>query len=103
MSKYRKKPVVIEAVQLRATEPGDALSFDETPQWLLDAFDVGTLERRYGDSINGGDWDFVAIKTLEGEMLAAPDDFIIRGIQGELYPCKPDIFRTTYEVAEVTA
>lgn len=100
MSKYRKKPVVIEAVQFHASEPGDPMAFDDVPEWLQVGFDDGTLERRYGDAINGGDWDFIAIKTLEGEMLAAPDDFIIRGIQGELYPCKPDIFRATYEAAE---
>jgi hypothetical protein len=97
---YRKKPVVIEAVQLRATEPGDPLSFDATPSWLTEGFDAGVLERRDGDFIDGGDWDYVAVKTLEGVMLAAPDDFIIRGVQGELYPCKPAIFRATYDRVE---
>lgn len=99
---YVKKPVVIQAVQLRATEPGDPLSFDHVPEWLEAAFEDGTLERRAGDRINGGDWDFVAVTTLEGTMLAAPDDFIIRGVQGELYPCKPAIFRATYAPTEPT-
>lgn len=100
---YRKRPVVVQAVQLHATEPGDPLTFDHLTDWLTQALQDGTLERRNGDLINGGDWDFLAVRTLEGEMLAAPDDFIIRGVQGELYPCKPDIFRATYEVADVEA
>ncbi len=95
--KFRKRPVEVEAVNFRASEPGDPLSFDHVPEWLENAFDEGVLERRYGDAINGGDYDFIAIKTLEGEMLAAPDDWIIRGVQGEFYPCKPDIFEATYE------
>ena len=98
--KYRKKPVVIEAVQFLASEPGGPLAFDSLPAWLNEAFDQGILERRSGDAINGGDWDFIAVKTLEGEMLCAPDDYLIRGVQDEIYPCKPDIFEATYEVAD---
>lgn len=94
---YRKRPVVIEAVRFRASEPGDPLEFDHLPAWLTGALDNGTLERRNGDAINGGDWDFIAVKTLEGEMLCAPDDYLIRGVQGEIYPIKPDIFEATYE------
>jgi len=98
--KYRKKPVVIEAVQFSATESGDTLVFDKAPKWLQDAFQEETITRVLGDSVNGGDWDFLSIKTLEGNMLVSPDDFIIRGVEGELYPCKPDIFRKTYEAVE---
>jgi len=58
LSQYRKKPVVVEAVQM----PG-----------------------------------FFEVDTLEGTMQGAPNDFLIRGVQGEFYPCKPDIFSLTYE------
>lgn len=97
MKKYRKKPVEIAAVRFHATEPGDPLRFDHIPEWLQDAFDGELLERRNGDAINGGDYDYIAIRTMEGVMIAAPDDYIIRGVKGELYPCKPDIFVETYD------
>lgn len=78
--KFRKKPVVIEA-----TLP----SKDPMPDWLLEAINDGTVEPR-----GLGLW---SIKTLEGELLVSPGDWIIRGIKGELYPCKPDIFSATYD------
>lgn len=79
MGKYRKKPVVIEAVQWTGEnydEIGDFMGVSATCQI---------------------DDDFV-IPTLEGEMRASPNDWIIRGVNGEFYPCKPDIFEKTYEV-----
>jgi hypothetical protein len=78
MSKFRKKPVVIEAVLL-------------TPLTLerVEAFVGGDL----GRSPEGG----VVIATLEGAMHASLGDWIIKGVQGEFYPCKPDIFEATYE------
>ena len=79
--KYRKKPVVIEAVQI----PCSAM-----PEWLSDAMREGIVWIAGGASVR--------IKTLEGVMTASHGDWIIRGIKGELYPCKPDIFETTYEV-----
>ena len=83
--KYRKKPIVIEAMQFKG------LPFStEFLRWMNDHglfYDVGV----------GGS---LIIPTLEGEMTAAADDWIIQGIQGEFYPCKPDIFEATYE--EVT-
>ena len=76
MPKFRKKPVVIEAIQFRG-------NFDELEQFV------------------GGDAEFrggkLVIATLEGAMTADPDDWIIKGIKGEFYPCKPDIFAATYE------
>ncbi|MFD2248884.1 hypothetical protein FHS82_000993 [Pseudochelatococcus lubricantis] len=80
MPKFRKKPVVIEAVQLR---PG------EEPYELSQAVVNGVV--RYTEDGS------VLIKTLEGVMSASPGDWIIRGVNGELYPCKPDIFEKTYE------
>ena len=82
--KYRKKPVVIEAYQ----------PYHGTmPAWFEKALSDGAV----GDCVDGSGFD---IKTLEGKMHASPDDFIIRGVNGELYPCKPDIFEKTYEAVD---
>lgn len=78
--KYRKKPVVIDAWK-NSDE-------NEFPEWVSDA-DVG---REAGGVI--------LINTLEGVMKAMPGDYIIKGVQGEVYPCKPDIFEATYEAVE---
>lgn len=83
--KYRKKPVVIEAVQWNGVE------VSELTEWIREALDNGTVTRHA---------DNVVIHTLEGDMLAEPNDFIIRGVHGELYPCKPEIFEKTYEAVE---
>lgn len=80
MPKFRKKPVVIEAVLFRAGEHDSDLAADVV---------AGAI--RYTED---GD---MLIRTLEGEMLARPGDWIIRGVKGEIYPCKPDIFAATYE------
>ena len=82
MAKYRKKPVEIEAVLW----DGDKVS--ETTPWICEALRNDTI-MRYGDK--------VVIRTLEGQLFANPGDYIIKGVKGELYPCKPDIFNETYE------
>lgn len=82
MAKYRKKPVVIEAVQWN----GD--NFVE-----IDNFITVHHETYPQDGI-------VKIPTLEGVMEATLGDYIIRGIQGEFYPCKPDIFEATYQLVD---
>lgn len=82
-NKYRKKPVVIEAWQ-NSDE-------NEFPVWLANV-DVG---RELGGVI--------LINTLEGVMKAMPGDYIIKGVKGEVYPCKPDIFEATYEVVNESA
>ncbi len=87
MSKYRKKPVVIEAFQL------PPLNTDPDPD--LVAF-LGKSDRPITSERDGT----LAITTLEGTMTAEPGDYIIRGVQGEYYPCKPDIFEATYEPVE---
>ena len=87
MSKFRKKPVVIEAIQ-HSTRGG-----------LSDAL----VELLGGEGSRNIGWSFnshtriISITTLEGSMRAEPGDWIIKGIKGELYPCKPDIFAATYE------
>ena len=84
MSKYRKKPVVIEAVRFMIE--------DSLPDWFMDSV-TNRIITTYAD----GTCD---IKTLEGTMKADKGDYIILGVNGEVYPCKPDIFEKTYESIE---
>ncbi len=96
MAKYRKKPVVIEAFQY----DGDLIGSDGNyyiPEWAVDAFKEGVMF--YEDT---GEPMQLFIKTLEGKMLVSVNDFVIQGVNGELYPCKPDIFGKTYEVVSET-
>lgn len=100
-TRYRKRPVVIEAVRIAtSTEAGAGEVLDPNTRshaaiagWMLGHGFSGF--RVVGDCAPFG----IAIQTLEGEMTASPGDYVIRGIQGEFYPCKPDIFEATYEVA----
>lgn len=80
--KYRKKPVVIEAVQWRGSNIGEIGDF---LQW---------------SNFNHDDVRGLDIHTLEGNLHATEGDWIIKGVSGEFYPCKPDIFEATYEIAE---
>ena len=89
---YRKKPVVIEAFQY----DGNLMSSDGTycvPGWAVDAYDMGVMYHKS----DGG----LYIATLEGEHHVSVLDYVIKGVQGELYPCKPDIFAETYEFADI--
>jgi hypothetical protein len=92
--KYRKKPLVIEAVQ-----------FDRTNGPIVAKWCRG--HHRLSENPNdphGFILEYVDIPTLEGVMTASLNDWIIKGVQGEFYPCKPDIFEQTYEsVTEVTS
>lgn len=104
--KYRKKPVVIEAVRVTAADynpaletPWDSCPFSEIPDWLEIAANDGTLIPHNRGSTDYASWD---IKTLEGTMTAGPGDYIIRGVKGEIYPCKPDIFKATYDPVKRT-
>lgn len=85
--KFRKKPVVIEAVQFTGQNGHEVMDWIEDRAEETDA----TIALQNAA---------IVIGTLEGDMLAAPGDWIIRGVKGEFYPCKPDIFAATYEVAE---
>lgn len=94
--KYRKKPVVIEAEQVSANNFDLICNFlGYTPeQYVNPMYDLdGHGNSR--DHILG-----VYIETLEGKMLANLGDMIIKGVNGEFYPCKPDIFAKTYERVE---
>lgn len=86
---YRKKPVVIEVIQWDGTNFDEAMNF---------------MQKNNGNKIAYEDAEELAlktkelkIKTLEGVMTASIGDYIIKGIKGEFYPCKPDIFEATYE------
>ena len=87
MPKYRKKPVVIEA---RLYE-GGAESATPIIDWILAE---GGTARYHHEPVQE-----ITIDTLEGTMAVSRGDYVIRGVQGEFYPCKPDIFRATYEFA----
>lgn len=108
MSKFRKKPVVIDAAlfdgELIGTpdpaKPGKVIPLT-CPAWAPGVVEVTTPD--------GPDWgagsvcsmgDKLYIGTLEGTMTVSPGDWIIRGVKGELYHCKPDIFAATYEAVE---
>ena len=95
MPRYRKRPVVIEAFQMtkeRRDQRGWPTWLNEA--WMLKKHLMGALY------MSGPDGAF-SIKTLEGAQLVSWDDYIIQGVEGELYPCKPRIFNRTYE--KVTA
>ena len=95
MPKYRKIPVVIEAFQMTYR---DRKNNDSWPRWLHEAWNMGRNEvGAVYPTVPGTGNGTVSIGTLEGEMEVSFDDFIIQGVEGELYPCKPGIFRKTYE------
>lgn len=87
VTKYKQKPIEVEAVLLTTDTLMDVIGF-LCPNLIC--IDHSTLhlirEQRY-----------LTIKTLEGEMKASFGDYIIRGVTGEIYPCKPEIFEQTYE------
>lgn len=102
MAEYTKAPVTIEAVQFNGMENSAEFIFDcgkDAPDWLKEAFDKGRAVGgmwEQGPSADDPLGQSLRIGTLEGTHRADPGDFIIRGIKGELYPCKPDIFAESY-------
>lgn len=89
--KFRKKPIVIEAIQLRW----------DTWNEMCEHADVGKLSEGRPEGVMGPNASIgLNIPTLEGLMTAQENDWIIKGIKGELYPCKPDIFEQSYEAVE---
>lgn len=86
--KFRKKPVIIEAMQFTTNNEVGSPTMDAICNWANQGKDKPNAWH------NGTD---IYIKTLEGEMRATVGDFIIQGVNGEFYPCKPDIFEKTYE------
>jgi hypothetical protein len=124
--KYRKKPVVIEAVRWRGYDPGigitaeapdqpveitpenmDGIKWEPLPSWLPAISAVikdGDLPLNHIPSVPAGavfrQGNSLWIGTLEGSMRVDKGDWIIKGVKGEIYPCKPDIFAATYEAAD---
>ena len=97
--KFRKKPVIIEAVQLRWDTWSEMREFAGVGK-LSDGKPEGCFIGSDGNSLPEGcisEEIGLHIPTLEGLMLGRQNDWIIKGIKGELYPCKPDIFEATYE------
>ena len=88
--KYRKKPVTVEAMYHNGTE---ARAY-EIIEWIDANF------RPHGSAVFDTLDDSIVIKTLEGNMSAGPGWWVIRGVEGEFYPCRGDIFTATYEPAE---
>lgn len=87
--KYRKKPVIIEAFKFYV---------DNIPDWFMDKVTTNDIILRKCDFKRYSiDEAYCEIKTPEGTMTGNGGDYIIKGINGEIYPCKPDIFEKTYE------
>lgn len=85
MKKYQKKPVIVEAIQI------NSFDYDEMCEIVKWCNGLAIDEEDY----------VIAVPTLEGRMMAKSGDWIIKGIQGEFYPCKPDIFEASYmEISE---
>lgn len=91
MAKFRKKPVVIEAVQWTGANDAEVSEFCPPSTFAYTASTTSPTRAS------------LCIRTLEGEMRADVGDWIIRGIKGEFYPCKPDIFAATYEAVPSSA
>ena len=85
MQKFVKKPVVIEAIQYDGANITEIETFVRGKLPTIITSDLGAQ---------------LVISTLEGDMKVTKGDYVIKGINGEFYPCKPDIFEKTYEVAE---
>lgn len=103
MPKFRKKPIEIEAVQVTAADFNgstfDGRPFSDYPAWLCDALNAGTIAIEPSDR----DYALWRVNTTEDgpdaqvAHIAEPGDWIIRGVEGKLYPCKPSVFETTYD------
>lgn len=94
--KFRKKPVVVEAIQVEKRMDITA------PAWWAKAVQANSV-LLHGMGKFSRDQPWVEIETLEGVMRADAGDWIIQGVKGELYPCKPDIFAATYDQVEEEA
>jgi len=88
INRYRKKPVCIEAIQI--TE----LNWTEVAEWSEGKLNLSPIKERTETNPQGVCW---IVNTLEGITKAVPQDFIIKGVNNEFYPCKPDIFEKVYE------
>ncbi len=83
MPKFRKKPVIIEAIQFTMKD--------------MNITDISKFTKNKASFMRKDEHPVCVIPTLEGDMIASIGDWIIKGVKGEFYPCKPDIFKQTYE------
>lgn len=87
MAKYREKPIIVEAFQYTGGHEQK-----DDPEWIVQAIKEGNVVFEYGQMI---------IDTLEGTLIFVDKgDYIIRGVKGEIYACKPDIFESTHDKVE---
>ena len=91
MAKYRKKPVEVEAVQFN----GSSTDISRIKLWMKGEAPIPDPKR-----VSTRDVKTFFIETLEGDMKVSQYDWVIKGVQGEFYPCKPDIFEETYETVD---
>ena len=88
MARYQKLPIEIEAESVSELLEKFRHNFKELPRWVIEAYENTTIN-------TVTDNNFI-IKTLEGNMIATKEDYLIKGVNGELYPCKKDIFEKTH-------
>ena len=91
MSIYRKLPVEIEAFQY---------GIENRPDWFCDKVSTNEIVTYWQNDWKEHQDTYCLINTLEGKMRGDKKDYIIKGIKGEIYPCKPDIFEATYELVK---
>lgn len=94
MSKFRKRPIIVEAFQWPSNDP---------PEWWKDALSIEDgcatgNAREHGRLFGGLGETHALVATLEGTMRINQGDWVICGVKKEIYPCKPDIFKITYEL-----
>lgn len=90
MTKFRKKPVEVEAVRIAEVINNARHGWKHVPVWVRSAYEAGYLVIRPGA---------VDVRTLEGTMTGYPDDWLILGVEYEMYPCSNSVFQKTYEPA----
>ena len=88
MAKYKKLPIEIEAELVSELLEKFKHNFKDLPRWVIEAYEKTTINTITDDGF--------MIKTLEGNMTATKEDYLIKGVNGEIYPCKKDIFEKTY-------
>ena len=99
MAQFRKKPVVIEAIQYTGEPESNREIIDWTRSTPTNAFMDTAVRNCSPEYPDGFDYPVLKITTLEGDHTVSPGDWVIRGVAGEHYACKPDIFAATYDPA----
>lgn len=102
MAKYKKKPIIIEAIQWTGKNEIEIYNFLEDKE-VKSSQEISSTGKNFLIDFNNDITmiPILLIKTLEGDMIASKSDYIIKGIKGEFYPCKADIFKSSYELIEI--